>query len=703
MISTLSLLTLSLSVFVFVPGHPVQEDERNSLEHHTNPHSDFVRWSQTGTSFKSTAPVGQEVVRGSEEGRGRVYEGLQWSSGPGSVSPPSSQDQGLLHPTSTLQGLTVAGRADRETLPLPEEEQNNRADTSGAAHLTDGPMSAGEGTHPYFQHVLSTVALFHTSRSANTETNSRYELPQTQMALKRATASSSNTILSTDAQKYTVSRTSKQSVSTQADSTVSSTSVPPLTSSPPELPSWTTWMSGTILGPRGGAVSGPPGKKQPHSWRNQRSTDRLNSDLTSAVTADPLKSPTEPQQGDSSSAHTNTEPTASSSSSQDPGSVHSSTNRTTGPDTADGPVEAASFHPNISGTDSFASAASDVMSQTSAFESSDKFKYTEMLHTFTSPTQSRTDSTESVTHTPPPYTSSQFPQTSKEETQTATQSTPRHFVYAHITTVSSSPDIKKDDDWTFAGSSSAPRGLTLGDVVQNSAATGTTAATETYSLRPAYTVLHDHPSANAPTPLPHFSSSASSTASYTLQTHTTFSGSSHFAHTSSPLPSTAAEPAVHTPLIDHKATSIPSQTSTIKPSSSYTPHTQNHLPLPASTNVPATREHSHNYVTTTRIPLLSLTTSKSNYGREDKEVEEETEDEWFSTTTQAPTARPPGRPPPWTTPHPSQENHTALTLSVLTSVHTWSSTTSQTPKFYIVPDQPATIKGIVHTCLFFCV
>lgn len=680
MISTLSLLTLSLC-FVFVPGHPVQEDGRNSSEDHTNPHSDrdLVQRSQAGTSFTSTAPVGQEVRRGTEGGKGRLYERLEeWTSGLQSVSSPSSQYRGLLHPTSPLLGLTVAGRADRETHPLPEEEPNNRADTSGVAHLTDGPMSATEGTHPYFQHTLSAETPFHTS---NTETNSSNELLQTQMALKHATASSSST---TDVHKYTLTQTSKPPVTTQDHPTVSSSSVPPLTSSPSELSSWTTWESGTTLSQRGGAVSGTPEEKLLPSWRSQRSTDKLNSDLTSGVTSDPLKSQTEPQHGDSSSARTDTEPIASSPS-QGPSRTYSSTTHDTGLSTAVGTVEAASFQPNSSLTDSF---VSDATGQTAAFEPSDEFE-----NSFTSSTQGQTNSlqsTESVTQSPTPHTSSPFTQTGKEETQTATQSTQRNVVTT-TNTISSSPNIQSTqvDDWTFSASPSTTRAaLTLGDVVQNSATTGSTADTETYTQSLSYTHLRDNSPTDSPTPVTHLSSSTSahsSTPSYTLQPHTTFSGSSHLTHTSSPLPSTTTESAAQIPLIDHKTMPIPSQTSTVKSTSSRTPPTQSHLPLPSSTSAPATHKQSHDYITTTH------TTTKSDSGHEKED------ESWFtsSTTTHTPTAGPPS----WTTPHPSKENQPTLTSSVLTSVPTWSSTTSHTPKFYIVPDQPAAIRGIVHICV----
>nr|XP_046227253.1 mucin-5AC [Scatophagus argus] len=654
----------------------VQEDERNSSEDHTSPHSDqdLVSRSQTGTSFTSTAPAGQEVVRGTEEGRGRLYEGLkELSSKPPSASSPSSQDEGALDPTSPPQGLTVTGRADRETLPLPEEEPNNRADTSGAAHLTDGPMPARGRTHPYFQHTFSTDSLFHTSHPINTETNSGYMLPLAQMAQKHATASSSNTILGTDINTNTVAQTSKLSITTEALLAVYSSNIPSLTSSPPERPSWTTWKSGTILIPRGGAVSRAPRDKLTHFWRNQRSTDRLNADLTSAVTSDPLKSQTEPQQGGSSSPHADTEPTAasssSSSSSQGPSRIRSSSTHITGPDTAVGTAEAASFHPRVSRTDSFASAAS-VTSQTSAFESSDEFQNTETLHSSTSSTESETgspQSKESVTHSPPPYTSP--PQTSREEAQTATR---RNFVNTYMTTnaVSSSPGITE---------SSSTRGaaLTSGDVVQNAA------DTETYTLRPTYTPSRDHSTADSQTPAPHVSSTASirsPTPSHALQTLTIFSDTSHLTHTSLPVPSAAT------------GSGPPPQTSTIK--SSHTPRTQSHLTLPPSTDVPPTHKQSHDYTTSAQTQL-TLTPAKSHYGHGEVDVEKEEESwQWFhgSTSTQTPTAGHPRRPPPWTVPDPSQKNHTTTTPALPTSLPTQNSTTSQKPKFYIVADQPAAIR-----------
>lgn len=631
MVSILSLFTLSLSVFVFVPGDPVQEDERNSSGDRTTHRTGRDLVSQTGTSFTRTAPLSQEVVRRKEGGRGRLYQGLDWSHGPQSVSGPSSQDQGPPHPTTPLQGLTVAGRADRETLPLPEEEPNNGADTSGTVHITDSPVSAREGTHPYFhtRHALSTD----TSSTVHMETNSSDELTQTQMALTDATGSDSNTMLASDIHKDTVTHPYKHAT-THAQPAASSFSISTPTSSLPELPSQTTRESGAVSE-----------EEQPHS---RISAGTLNSDLNSTVTSDPFKPHSEPPQDDSSCAHTETEGSASTSSSHGPSKAHSSTTHITEPHTAVSTVTAAALHPNTSRTDSFESTTSDVASQTAALESSDGFDSALKLHTPTSSTQSQTDSlrsTESLTHSPD--TSSAFTETSR----------------------------------------------TLRGVFHTSADTGTTA--EPHKQHPTHTLVHEIPSTNSQTPLPPLPSSTSihpSTPSYTLQTHTAVSGSSHTTHTPLPLTHSSAVSAAHTPLIEHKTVPVALETSTIESTPSHTPHTLNRLPLPST----AAPKQPRDYITTTHISLLSLTTVKS-----DTEGNGEIDDEswkWFpsSTTTHTPTAGPP--PPSWSSPHPSQENHLTLT----SSTPSWSSMTTQPPRFYIVPDQPAAIKG--NACaVFLCV
>ncbi|XP_069545773.1 serine-rich adhesin for platelets isoform X2 [Brachyistius frenatus] len=636
-------------------AYSVQEDERHSSEDRSThrPDQDLIHRSQTGTSFTRPAPVGKEVVGGTEGVRGHLYEGLEWSSAPQSVSSASSLDQGLLLPTSPQQGLPVAGRTDRETLPLPEEKPNNGADTSGAAHLTDGPMTARERTHPYFQHALST------DTESNTANPSK-EITQTQMALTDATASSSNAWLGTDIHEYTFTQTSKDTekpITMGTDQSVSNSSVLLPTSSPPELPSWTTMESGTTGVPRGGAVSGTPEDKQPHSWRSQQNTDRLNSDLTSTTTSDPLNTSTEPPSHGSSSAHTDTEP-PSSTPSQAPSRARSSTAHITGLHTAIGTVEAASAHPNISQSDSFVSAASDGTAQTA--------EDTEIFHTSSSQSQRNSlQSTESLTHSP--STSSPFTQTSDEENQTATESTKRP-AYMTTSTISSSPDITKDDAGTsgFTDSFSTPRAG-----VQNS---GT--SRETYTLHPTYTLLHDN--TDSPTPASLLSSSTaidSSTPSYMLQTDTVLPDRSRTTSTTS-----ISESTTLTAFIDHKPTLVPS----------HTPQTRAHLPLPTSTVTSPPHKQSHNLVTTTQTSLLSHTTTTSDYGGGDGKAKVEDEVWQWSPSNTTTTAGSPQRPPPRTTLHPSQESHLAHTPSALTSTTTWSSTNA--PKFYVVPDQPAAIR-----------
>lgn len=702
--STLSLFTLPCSVFVFVPGYPVQEDERNSSEDHTSPHSDQdpVHWSQTGTSFTSIAPVGQEVVRGTEGSRGHLYEGLEeWSSRLQSASSPTSQDQGLLHPTSLPQWLTVAGKTDRETLPLPEEEQNKRADTSGASHLTDGPISARERTHPYFQHTFGKDMLLHTTQIMKTETDDSSTLHQTQMPLKHATASSSDTMFGTEIYKQTATHKSKLSKTTQVYPPESSSLIPNLTSSPTKLTSWITRETESFLSQRVRAVSRAPGERLYHSWRRQRSTHRLH--VTSGVTHDPLKFPAKRS---SSNAHTDSEPTASSSYSKGPTRMYSSTTHTPSSDSAVGTADAASFNPSTSQNDSYTSSTSDVTSPTSVSQSSGKFDDTVVLHTFTFSTQSQThppQSTVGSTQSTTSYTLSPFTQPGTEVAQTATHSTQRNSVNTYITTntVSSSPDVTEVDERTSSGSSFAPGAtLPLGAGVQSPAVTGTPLGTETYTLHPIYTHLNDHSPTNSPIPDPHLSSSASihsSAPSYTPQTHTTFSSSPPFYHISSPLPSIETESAVRTRLMDHKTMAVPSQTSSIISTSSYTTRTQNNLPSPSSSNFPATHKNSHNFGTTTHSSLFSLTTASSENGHQEVDVETQEESrQGFPSST---AAGPPWQPPPSTTLHPSQRSYVASTSFVSTSIPQWSSTTHQTPKFYIVPDQPAAIRGRVHFCL----
>ncbi|CAJ1054052.1 mucin-5AC [Xyrichtys novacula] len=609
----------------------VQEDDPHSSEDHTNSYSnqDLLHRSQTGTSFTRSALIGEEIVSGEDEGKGRLYEGLDSSSGPYS----SSQDQGLLRPTSSLQGLASTWKADRETLPLPEEGPNNGADTSGAAHLADRPTSARGRTRPYFQPTLSAESLFHGFKEENTERSAGDE----QTTLTHETESHFNTSDGTDIQKSTTTHPSFLSSDTQ---TIVSSS--PLT----------TRVSGPLLTPHFGADSGPPGEKSPPSWRSHRSTAELNSDPTSSVTANPLKTSTEGPEEASTSANTDTEPTAVSlpSSSQDPMMAFSPTTAASDNSSTVRTVEAASFHPNTSTNGSLGSDTPDFTSPSAAFESSEKLGNTEMLHSLTSPSSilSQTDfpqSTESITQTP-------YTQTDTESTQSISAA------------VSSLPDGTKDDDWTLSFTDFSTPGAagTSGDVVQSSAVNRNT---ESYTL-------DDNVAANSQTSASLLSTSTtphSSTDSQTLQTHSTSPGVSLSVHTTSPLSSATSQPAAHTPLLDRETVPTTSETSTVRRPSS-------HTPFPSSTDAPLTQKHSGDHVTATQASPPSVTTANRDKG--DREVEERDE---------SPSAGSPSN----TTPHTIQESLTTLRTAVFNSKPTQSSTTSQTPKYYIVPDQPAAI------------
>ncbi|XP_069385544.1 serine-rich adhesin for platelets [Paralichthys olivaceus] len=614
--ATLSWTGAGHSSNVIQLSYYVQEGERNSSEDHTNPDSDgdLLRWSRTGTSF--TSQVSEKSVRGTEGVRGHLYKGLEWSPGPRSMSGPSSQGTGLLHPTSPLQGLSVTGRG---ALPLPEERPNNGADTSGAAHRSDGPISA---THPYFRHT----------DSSNTETNSSNESDQTPTI---ATARRSNTFLGTGTYKYTTSLTPKlagKHKTTQAHTSRSSSNYfPSLTSSFPELRSLTTWESATILIPHGAAVSGTPGENRPHSWRSQRSTD--GEAQTSAITSDPFISPTDPPQDDASSART-----------------YNQSFNITEPGAAVSTVAAGPFHTNTSRSGSFESAASDISSRAASLEPSDKLDNVTKLPI--SSTQSETSSprsTEVLTRSP--HAPSAF-------TQTHTGTESMHTIVTDANTV---PSFTEAADDTASKTSAS-----------------TESTSETFTLHPSDTL----PQENSPTdsPVPPLQTSTfphQSAPSYTL---TMISGSSLTTHTPTSLTS------VTTPTTDpdDETESTSSQATTIK----FTP---SHTPLLSSTGDPAMTKKSHGSITTAHSSLSSSIAANSDY----REVEVQAEDESrqpfpSSTTTHTPTAGTPRPPPRLTTLYPSQE--TATTTSALTSAPTRSSTTSPTPKFYIVPDQPATVK-----------
>lgn len=650
MISPLSLITPSLSVFVFVPGRPVQEDDPHSSEDHTNPQSNQERWSQTGTSFTSSAPIGVEIVSGKEGGRGRLHEGLDLSSGTYS----SSQDQGLTGPTSLLRGLTVAGRADRETLLFPEEGRNNGADTSGAAHLTDSPTSAKERTHPSFQPTRSADSLFHTSGAKN----SRNEFQETQSALTRETQSTSNTLDVTDIHNFTVTHP-----------TLESSSSPSVISSAPE----TTRESGTILSPHDGAVSVPPDEKSLPSWRSHRSADKLNSNLTSSITSDLLQPPTEPPEETSANTNTETKPTASSSS-QGPSVAYLSSTTVTDISTTVSHMESASFNANMTTNVSLVSTTSDTKNQSG---SSEKSTNTETLHTFTSSLHSQTNSPQSTGSITPTPSANSF--STQQETQTTTEST-----QSKSEAISSSLDATKVADRTFSFTESSPTpgsALTLRDEVQSR-------NNESYTLYPTSTTFNGNSPTNAPTSALFLSASEaelSSTNSQRLHTHSTSAGTALSSPTISPFSFVTTQSMANTPLLDQRKMPTTLKTSTVTPTSSHTAQTQNPLPLPSSSDAVTTHKQYQDFSPTQASPL-SLTTLRQNADNGEKHDEL-----WklfqSSTDSQTPTAGSTQQNLSVTTPLVTKNHPTTVQTSVL------SSTTSVTPKFYIVPDQPVAIRG----------
>lgn len=592
---------------------PVQEDERNSTEERGSARPDLD--PQTGTILTSAEPIGPEVVTGTDGGRGRLHEGQEekWASWPPAGSSSTSQLQGPLRPTSHPQRRTVTGNSDREALLLPEETSNNRADTSGVAHLTDGPVSPSQGTHPYFQNTFI-LDPFHTSQATNTEGR---RFPGTHASLNPSAASSSSNRASTGGPSPpTASHTSELSTSSRDYPSASSSIIPSLISFLPGRPSWITWKEETTLNPH---VTLVPGEKQPNSWRNQRSTDRLNSDLTSAATSEPLKTPTAQQTGNSGSG-----PTTSTLSPgvQNPGEISSSPTHLTDPPAA---VEPVSFHPDGGLNDSVPSVTSNVTANTSGSSEPESMQ---VFRPLTPPSPSRPgslQSTELATRAALPHATSALTQTGGDSSPTPT-------------TPGNPGPVSLVSDWVTTASSSTPStAVTLEDPTPN-------ARSASQTQGPAFT----HLATVAATRFPRLSS----VLPHTLQTHT----GPHSTHVlSTPEPS---GPSAH-------------ETRPVTPSA--VKSTTSHAPRSPSSTL-ATHEESHNLSTAAHLPSSTAPGSEHEHGGEREE---------------RPNSSTPARPSekPGTAQHVHPKGHTAHPSDGPTS------TTSQTPKFFIVPDQPATIKG----------
>lgn len=675
MISTLPLLTDAVPtrfLCLFLPIS-VQEDERNSSGAHaagsrTDP--DLVHQSQTGTSFTSLAPVAREAVGGTEWGEGRLRQGAEeWTSTPS----PSSQDRELPHATSHPRRSTLAGNGDRETLSLPEEGQNNGADTSGATHRTDGSIYTPAESHPYFETTRATGSVFDTSHPTKAQTDSSEQLLEIQMLLKLGTTAASDATMVTDSQKLRDSPTF-DSPATQEYVNLPSSRIPNLTPDVPDVPSWGSREAGSILGPEGGAVSSTPKEALQLSWRGQRSTGRLNSELASAITHNPPPSPPEQEPGGTSHAPTGTESTASSSSL--PAVPSTLLSSTAAPTSAPHHTETASLAHRR------AHDATDAVVQSNDTEAPDGSEDDEALRTFTAPTY--TDSperTESIAH----FTTSSTPFPALEETQTAASGTQSESVNTDVSTqTTTNGNVGTVDTTTTSVSPATDVGPVLD--VQNSAATETPAGTMTEAQSPDYTGSYEPLTSNSPTSSPHMSSTTAaslSTPSHVAQTHIPPPASTVFTHASPPSPLTTTQSPSNVTTVSHKITS---KKATVESASS---QTLSSPPMPLSSRFPATGKKAHDVTTPQLPPVPTVTTASSERDRQHVVVTKEYEP-WQGFTSSV-TVQPALRAEPQSTLQPRERSPATPTTSLLTS--TWSSTGRPKPKFYIVPDQPADIKG----------
>ncbi|XP_034043704.1 uncharacterized protein si:ch211-14k19.8 isoform X2 [Thalassophryne amazonica] len=622
-------------------SYHVQEDERNSSLGHSSLGSDgdVLAWSRTGSSFTSGDPAvtlqGEELGRGTEGGISHLHQGYGWTSGPQATSGPTYQDRGLPQPPSSLPGLTQAVTADRETLPLPPEQANNGADTSGVPHLTDGPVSAREGALLYFppQHHTETHIM-------QTETET-----QTAHNLKYADVRSFNTLRGTDTQKPTPRTNSNGSGFGGRFHRVALSG----------LPSMTTSESSTIIIPREEISVGESGAKGTHSWRSHQSTER---------------SPTEPQWDNLSSASSGIRSTATLT---PQGASRTGWSHTTDATEVNATV-VTSVSPNFTQT---GSVDSDVRSQMAALGSS----ISNMISpdTASAAIQNQTRSPENISNSTSPYTSSSLTQW-EEHTRT-----PRHVLNAIIASNTISPlsDFTENGDQTtiFQRSPVTP-------VDQNSAFTKTQELEhlQTMVTKPdSNTLRPTHAPDTSQAYKPFLTSSKGPSTLLSLDASDWHSSPSSYIlpqmHTVFPSTSSPDEPTSHTS--DSKTTPPPQQTSTVK-----SLHPLQTSLLPTDVRTPQGAFHSY---TASTHPSVTTAKTKTDRGVK-KEGEMKAEGHYrgspSSPSTLTPTAEPPDEPPSWTT---SSHRHSVPTLPVSTSTSPWSSI-PQMPKFYVVPDQSVTIR-----------
>ncbi|KAM4594450.1 uncharacterized protein V3H82_001255 isoform 1-T1 [Fundulus diaphanus] len=521
-------------------AYSVQGDERYSSEGQSTYQQaqDLTGWTQTGATYESVATTAQEEVRGTEESRRHVL----WSFGPQSVSRTSSQDEELLQPTSSQWGLPVAGRTDRETLPLPEEKRNNGADTSGAAHLANDPVAAI--TRPYIQPAVST------DTKSQTEKHTGLNQGQTETSWTDAKVSVS---ITTDLQRSASAQTltETEDLVTQTDEHTAMQTNQRLSSSSvnSSFPAILTSHSNTSVDPHSGTVGQATEEVQARSGR-------FYSALTSITTSKHLKSSIKPPQYDSS----NTQPTLSAPSSpQGSSRAPSPTTHVAEIPTAVGTVEAASLQQR---TDQSDSSTSDIATQRAGNVSSPKLENVDgfptaapFLESDTSSHQNMEDRSHSM------HSSSTLTQTSRIETQTSVGDVQRSGTNSYITTNMIQTLFNQDGSIDTTGAAQTIK-------VQTSLATPAIRETNI----PAFTQTSKSPF-HSPT--------VSSTPSYVFLTQARLLVNTQMTFTSS-----TTESPVDKNSMDPKTTSESSQTS--------------RLPLPSSATVSADKR----FISTANTPLL---------------------------------------------------------------------------------------------------
>ncbi|CAL8331000.1 unnamed protein product [Lota lota] len=762
-------------MYVHICVYIFQEVVTSSSESNTPSLDSTQRFSTTITSTSTTNTITLDTTTllkmgtgirsvpqsglGAEGGEGRLS-----SSEPGrgiaawAALGTSLQDQGWWPPSPRGAGITLAGMADRTARPLPQEEADNGADVSGAAHITDGHSFSREDTQHRLLHntapqhtateatssfspgtvAAETPVSFSTLQSDALPAHTDGELVPTTATVYIATTHTgelvTNVPTSAVMQLAPERRTAATYPTQRGSSGLDRGALPP-PSIPPSQPPPSLITSparprgtGTTVTQRDGSSEDKRsyGGRETSAWRrNQHRQATEREPPTLSAMAESLNAQSESNLKDLNSTDTYSV-TVTPSPSKRPVWANQSSN--TDSSELDSSIQTLSSLPHDGPKNSSVYMVPDITDESSETASTVGLENEDMLHTLSA--DPRPTATPTKTQN-----STNFVEVTSPYLTTNTSAPDQPFVFSISSDqTKTSPETNHSPYWTASPDSyvvsntatpsqreALPHSTTSTSLVRSFDVTMTTASDKnsngevvlggnddtTQTLRPSASTDTSSPTGSLATtvgmdgngPTDVLTDGHSGTPVTPVQTVVS--------DTDTPNPTdqdVGTVPLTHTTLAEHRM--VLTHASTLAPTPTNT-HIREPYPFPSSTaEMSPTYNRFSDYIGSPQTTLFSktLAVSEAAPGIEPRRGERD-EDLFFMTSapsqqstphslpaTQTPTVRAPEQPSPRVLPDPRQKHHTAGTPSSSSPVSSRNVTTTQPPRFYIVPDQPAAFR-----------